>query len=110
MAVYREDRDEEWGKRVGRVGERLDGWVGGWGGGRKEKSRREKDTLYSVEGGGGGGKKKENKREREREKEKEKEKQLKDSEEISISVFTGDQRSRGLVLEERSSREFVRDF
>lgn len=107
MAVYREDRDEEWGKRVGRVGERLDGWVGRWGGGKKQT--REGYVVFGR-GRGGGGKKKENKREREREKEKEKEKQLKDSEEISISVFTGDQRSRGLVLEERSSREFVRDF
>lgn len=77
------------------------------GRGKKADARRIR-CIRSREGGGG--KKKENKREREREKEKEKEKQLKDSEEISISVFTGDQRSRGLVLEERSSREFVRDF
>lgn len=57
---------------MGRVGERLDGWVGGWGGGRKEKSRREKDTLYSVEGGGGEAKKRKTK-----EKEKEKKRRRK---------------------------------
>ena len=47
--------------------------MGGWVGGEGEKSRREKDTLYSVEGGGGRQKKGKQKRKRKRKREGERE-------------------------------------